>query len=207
MAPTALINAGPASVEVDAVDEVAELALLITIEMTAGGVVRARAKVINNGVDPYAVNDCVIAFPLPQSAREILDFAGHWCKERVPQRQPLGVGTHLRRAGKAAPVRTRQPCCMSVCPDSRSPTGRSGLCTPPGAATTRTMRSESSPASKSSVAANCCCPERSGCKLRCLPHSMDLRLVREGPRCRGRPLPSLPPRSRNLIRRPLARSL
>jgi alpha-galactosidase len=101
----AMINSGPASVEVDAVDEVAELALCITIEMTAGGLIRARAKVINNGLDPYAVNDCVIAFPLPQIAREILDFAGHWCKERVPQRQPLGVGTHLRegRKGRTGP--------------------------------------------------------------------------------------------------------
>ena len=95
-----VINAGPASVEVDAVDEVAELTLLITIEMTAGGLIRARTKVINNGVDPYAVNDCVIAFPLPQSAREILDFAGRWSKERTPQRQPLGVGTHLREGRK-----------------------------------------------------------------------------------------------------------
>jgi len=100
-----MINSGPASVEVDAVDEVAELALLITIEMTAGGLIRARTKVINSGVDPYAVNDCVIAFPLPQSAQEILDFAGHWGKERVPQRQPLGVGTHLRegRKGRTGP--------------------------------------------------------------------------------------------------------
>ena len=60
---------------------------------------------INKAEDPYAVNDCVIAFPIPQSAREILDFAGHWGKERVPQRRPLTVGVHLRegRKGRTGP--------------------------------------------------------------------------------------------------------
>jgi alpha-galactosidase len=100
-----LINAGLASVEVEAVDEVAQLQLHITIELTAGGVIRARVDVINNGDDPYVVDDCVIAFPIPQSAREILDFAGHWGKERVPQRRPLTVGVHLRegRKGRTGP--------------------------------------------------------------------------------------------------------
>jgi alpha-galactosidase len=101
----ALINSGLASVEVDAVDEVAQLSLSITVELTAGGLIRARTDVVNTGEDPYAVNDCVIAFPIPQDAREILDFAGHWGKERVPQRLPLGVGVHLRegRKGRTGP--------------------------------------------------------------------------------------------------------
>jgi alpha-galactosidase len=100
-----LIDSGPAAVEVDAVDEVAQLALSITVELTAGGLIRARIEVVNTGEDPYAVNDCVIAFPIPQDAREILDFAGHWSKERVPQRRPLGVGMHLRegRKGRTGP--------------------------------------------------------------------------------------------------------
>jgi alpha-galactosidase len=101
----AVINVGLASVAVEAVDEVAELELQITIELRAGGLIRARGDVINIGDDPYAVNDCVIAFPVPQHAREILDFAGHWGKERVPQRRPLTVGVHLRegRKGRTGP--------------------------------------------------------------------------------------------------------
>ena len=79
-----MINLGLASVEVDAIDEVAELQLQITIELTAGGLIRARADVINIGQDPYTLNDCVIALPIPQSASQILDFAGHWGKERIP---------------------------------------------------------------------------------------------------------------------------
>jgi alpha-galactosidase len=100
-----MINTGPASVAVDAVDEVARLQLNITIELTTGGLIRARAEVINLGEDPYAVDDCVIAFPIPQNAQEILDFAGYWGKERVPQRRQLGVGVHLRegRKGRTGP--------------------------------------------------------------------------------------------------------
>jgi alpha-galactosidase len=100
-----LINAGPSSVEVDAVDEVAKLRLKITIELTEGGLIRACAEVVNTGDDPYAVGDCVIAFPIPQNAQEILDFAGRWGKERVPQRRPLGIGMHLRegRKGRTGP--------------------------------------------------------------------------------------------------------
>ena len=103
--PPTVINTGLASVEVDAVDEVAQLWLYIIIEISVGGLIRARAEVINNGQDPYTVNDCVIAFPIPQTAREILDFAGHWGKERVPQRRPLTVGVHLRegRKGRTGP--------------------------------------------------------------------------------------------------------
>jgi alpha-galactosidase len=103
--PPTMINAGLASVEVDAVDEVAQLRLYLTIELTAGGLIRARAEVINTSEDPYALDDCVIAFPIPQDAREILDFAGHWGKERTPQRRPLGVGVHLRegRKGRTGP--------------------------------------------------------------------------------------------------------
>jgi len=101
----AVINTGLASLTVEAVDEVAQLQLQITIELAAGGLVRARAGVINIGGDPYTINDCVIAFPIPQNAREILDFAGYWGKERVPQRRPLTVGVHLRegRKGRTGP--------------------------------------------------------------------------------------------------------
>jgi alpha-galactosidase len=100
-----LINSGAAVVEVDAVDEIAQLWLSMSIELTVGGLIKARVELINTGEDPYTVDDCVIAFPIPQHAQEILDFAGHWGKERVPQRRPLGVGVHLRegRKGRTGP--------------------------------------------------------------------------------------------------------
>jgi alpha-galactosidase len=45
-----MINAGAASVAVDAVDKVAQLKPQITIELTASGLIRACADVINTGV-------------------------------------------------------------------------------------------------------------------------------------------------------------
>jgi len=97
-----LISSGPASLVVDAVDVVARLALRIWIELRAGGVVRMRAELTNTAVDEqtdqaaYQLDDLVLAYPLPAVACEILDFAGHWGKERTPQRRKLVVGTHLR---------------------------------------------------------------------------------------------------------------
>ncbi|HZA04841.1 MAG TPA: alpha-galactosidase, partial [Propionibacteriaceae bacterium] len=60
------------------------------------GLLRSRAEVTNLADEAYTVNDCVIAYPVPATAREILDFAGHWGKERTPQRRTLTTGTHLR---------------------------------------------------------------------------------------------------------------
>ena len=95
-----LVNASTASVRMTASDPEAQLACAITVELTAGGLIRAQAEVTNTSPEPYAVQDCVLAFPVPQSAREILDLAGHWGKERVPQRRPLTVGIHLREGRK-----------------------------------------------------------------------------------------------------------
>jgi alpha-galactosidase len=95
-----LINTGLSSVVVEAVDEVAQLALVLTLELTVGGLLRGRAEVTNLGDDPYVLADCVLAYPVPQYAREILDMAGRWAKERVPQRRRLGVGIHLRENRK-----------------------------------------------------------------------------------------------------------
>jgi alpha-galactosidase len=101
----ALVNAGTAWVQVEAVDPAARLACTITVELAAGGLVKAQAELTNLAPEPYQVEDCVLAFPVPQDAREILDLAGRWGKERVPQRRRLGVGVHLRegRKGRTGP--------------------------------------------------------------------------------------------------------
>jgi alpha-galactosidase len=100
-----LVNAGAGSVQVQAIDPTAQLACTVTVELVAGGLVRAQAELTNLASEPYQVQDCVLAFPVPQDAREILDLAGRWGKERTPQRRPLGVGMHLRegRKGRTGP--------------------------------------------------------------------------------------------------------
>lgn len=103
-APAVARAEGPAVVEVDAVDEVARLALTVDVELTVGGLVRTRAALTNTG-DTYQLDDLVLALPLPAVAREILDLAGRWGKERIPQRRELTVGVHLRegRKGRTGP--------------------------------------------------------------------------------------------------------
>lgn len=87
---------GPATVTFRAADASARLGLVVDVEMTRQGLVRARAAVRNDGDDDYRVDELLVAFPVPGRAREVLDFAGRWTKERVPQRQVLQVGTHWR---------------------------------------------------------------------------------------------------------------
>ena len=69
----------------------------------------------------------MLALPVPAVAREMLDIAGRWGKERVPQRRLLDVGTHLREGRGAAPGRTRRRCCTSGSPASASRTADLGL--------------------------------------------------------------------------------
>ena len=107
---------------------------------------KAEVELRNVG-DTYTVHDCVLAFPVPSVASEILDFAGRWGKERVPQRRPINLGTHLRE-GRKGPGRTPRPCCTSAFRASRSPTARYGPFTPGGAATTLTTRNGCRPASR-----------------------------------------------------------
>lgn len=91
-----LIALGTGGVEVTAVDEVASLELVLTIELTAGGLLRSRARLTNTGPDGYQLDDLVLAYPVPPVASELLDSAGRWGKERVPQRREFTMGTHLR---------------------------------------------------------------------------------------------------------------
>ena len=92
---TVVNRTGPATVSVDAVDQVAELELRVDVEMLPGGLVRARATLTNRG-EPYGLDDLVLALPVPSQAAEVLDLAGRWGKERTPQRHAMPVGTHLR---------------------------------------------------------------------------------------------------------------
>ncbi|HEY0239306.1 MAG TPA: alpha-galactosidase [Friedmanniella sp.] len=98
-------NAGPATLEVHASDPEAALDLDLTVQLTPEGLVRLRARLTNAGADAYGLQDLVLALPVPAIAREVLDLAGRWGKERVPQRQRLDVGTHLRegRRGRTGP--------------------------------------------------------------------------------------------------------
>ncbi|MDM7888909.1 alpha-galactosidase [Curtobacterium sp. RHCJP20] len=84
----------------EAEDPTAGLAVRITLEMLGSGLVRTRAAVTNTAAGTYTVDDLTVALPVPSRAREVLDFAGRWGKERTPQRRELVVGTHERDSRK-----------------------------------------------------------------------------------------------------------
>ncbi|SEA35149.1 alpha-galactosidase [Leifsonia sp. 21MFCrub1.1] len=100
-----LVETGPAAVTFRARDEIGGVDLALEVELLAGGLVRTRAAVTNVGSGVYEVSELNVALPLPTRAREILDFAGRWSKERIPQRRELVVGSHLRegRKGRTGP--------------------------------------------------------------------------------------------------------
>ncbi len=100
-----IVTCGTGGIEVDAVDETAGLALTLGIELLPGGVLRSQAQLTNTGDDGYQLDDLVLAYPVPPVAGELLDLAGHWGRERVPQRRAFTVGTHLRegRKGRTGP--------------------------------------------------------------------------------------------------------
>lgn len=79
-----------------AIDPTAQLALDLVLELLPTGLVRTRATVRNEGEGTYWLHGLDLALPVPATAEEILDFAGRWALERVPQRHPFVVGTHLR---------------------------------------------------------------------------------------------------------------
>ncbi|HWM57707.1 MAG TPA: alpha-galactosidase [Pseudonocardia sp.] len=97
------VGTGAGRLEVTAADAEAGLELLLTMELTPSGLLRSRAAVTNTGDEDYGLDDLVLAYPVPAEAAELLDFAGRHNRERIPQRRPFGVGTHLRenRKGRA----------------------------------------------------------------------------------------------------------
>lgn len=85
------------------------LALTYRIEVLSSGLVRSQASVTNLWAEEYEVQRLTTVFPVPPVAVEILDQTGRWAKERIPQRRPITVGTHLResrrgRTGADAPT-------------------------------------------------------------------------------------------------------
>jgi alpha-galactosidase len=95
-----LISVGAASIVVTAADTVAGLSLEVELELLSSGLMRARAAISNVAPDEYVLDALVLALPVPPQARQILDFAGHWGKERTPQRRALTVGIHEREGRK-----------------------------------------------------------------------------------------------------------
>lgn len=81
-------------------DTAAGLAIELDVEMLSSGLIRTRCTVTNTDDGEYNVEAVSLTFPTPVRAREILDFAGRWGKERTPQRSFMNIGIHEREGRK-----------------------------------------------------------------------------------------------------------
>jgi alpha-galactosidase len=77
-------------------DPAAGLELDVEIELLASGLLRMRGTLRSSGPGGFALERLDLALPVPPVAAELLDQAGRWSLERVPQRRAITVGTHLR---------------------------------------------------------------------------------------------------------------
>jgi alpha-galactosidase len=99
---TSLERAGR-SVTLTAEDAVAELELVIELELTATGLVRQRATVTSRAEAdkaPFSLSGVLLTLPVPERATELLDMTGRHLRERTPQRHAFTIGTHLRENRK-----------------------------------------------------------------------------------------------------------
>ncbi|WP_135849788.1 alpha-galactosidase [Serinibacter arcticus] len=78
------------------IDTEAGLEVTVEIEMLSSGLVRLRSSLTNEHPSDYVLNALLVSLPVPSRATEVLDLAGRWAKERVPQRRPFTVGAHVR---------------------------------------------------------------------------------------------------------------
>ncbi|WP_137845518.1 alpha-galactosidase [Microbacterium sp. 2FI] len=81
---------------VTAVSRWADAVIATRIELTPQGVVLAGHTIRNEGEEPIAVTAAAVVLPIPDRAREVLDFSGRWSRERQPQRVQPGDGVWLR---------------------------------------------------------------------------------------------------------------
>ncbi len=94
------VQAGPSLVTVVARDDWADIDVTVEIDLSAAGLVRMRANLLNtsSAVDTLDVYSVTLALPIPTIANEILDFGGRWGTEKIPQRHPVVVGLHARES-------------------------------------------------------------------------------------------------------------
>jgi len=89
-------NDTASGVVVHAEDADAGLALDLTVELLDCGLGRMRATLHNTAPGVYTVDGLRLAWPVPLTATDILDFTGHHARERSPQRHEFTQGTYER---------------------------------------------------------------------------------------------------------------
>jgi alpha-galactosidase len=90
------ISSSTGSITAVLTDTYAGLKLTYSFSLDTYGVLILEAVIENTGSDQYILNEFIYWLPLPQEARQSLDFAGRWSNERHPQRRNIDTGTWVR---------------------------------------------------------------------------------------------------------------
>lgn len=88
-------NYGPGA-RTEQVDEDLGLSVVTTLALHDGGLLEIRHEVENRGGTDFALDELAAILPVGPDGTEILDLTGRWCRERHPQRRPVGQGTWVR---------------------------------------------------------------------------------------------------------------
>jgi alpha-galactosidase len=77
-------------------DAIAGIEIEMTYTLTASDILLMDAKVTNTSDGDYFLEQFLYWLPLAEQADEVLDFYGHWTKERQPQRRSIDYGVITR---------------------------------------------------------------------------------------------------------------
>ncbi len=77
-------------------DYIAALEVELTYSLTPSDILHIDGKVTNKGSNDYFLEHFLYWLPLAEQADQVLDFYGHWTKERQPQRRDIAYGLTSR---------------------------------------------------------------------------------------------------------------
>jgi len=77
-------------------DAIAGIEIEMTYTLTPSDILLMDAKVTNTSDGDYFLEQFLYWLPLAEQADEVLDFYGHWTKERQPQRRSIDYGVITR---------------------------------------------------------------------------------------------------------------
>jgi alpha-galactosidase len=95
-----LVSVDATKLSINAVsrDEKAGLEVAITFAFVGSGVLEVKQSVKNLGGEPFCINALEVVFPLPDRAKQSMDFTGRWVKERQPQKREIQSGYWVRES-------------------------------------------------------------------------------------------------------------
>jgi alpha-galactosidase len=97
------LDAGNHTLTLQLADAAASVSLTTELELTEHGVIRLRHTLTNDGNTRLSLGSLDLILPLPERAREVLDFSGLWTHERRPQRTTLAHGLWARETRHGRP--------------------------------------------------------------------------------------------------------